>query len=46
MVVMGCPLVDIGNLPVADSDVGPRMAFRCRDVVDRAAVGSPSSPGA
>ena len=42
MVVMGCPLVDI----VADSEVGPRMAFRCRDAVDRAAVGSPSSPGA
>ena len=46
MVVMGCLLVDIGNLPVADSEVGPRVAFRYRDAVDRAAVGSPSSPGA
>ena len=40
MVVMGCPLVDIGNFPVADSEVGPRVAFRCRDAVDRVAVGS------
>ena len=36
MVVMGCLLVDI----VAGSKVGPRMAFRCRDAVDRVAVGS------
>ena len=40
--MMGFLSVDIGNLP----EVGPRMAFRCRDAVDRAAVGSPSSPGA
>ena len=38
VVVTGCPLVDIGNLPAAGMGLG--RAFRCRDAVDRVAVGS------
>ena len=39
MVVTSCLLVDIGNLPAA-AGVGLGRAFRCRDAVDRVAVGS------
>ena len=38
MVVTGCPLVDIGNLPAAGMGLG--RAFRCRVAFDRVAVGS------
>ena len=38
MVVTGCPLVDIGNLPAGGMGLG--RAFRCSDAVDRVAVGS------
>ena len=38
MVVTSCLLVDIGNLRAAGMGLG--RAFRCRDAVDRVAVGS------